>query len=146
MTSYQDDDTQSLISTVSVPLPSAPPPTGPNTVVGVELPTADEIGRLLIFSDTFRIARGTPATSAVATQDVPKPPVTEAEERGGVPENTVWPEVVDEKIVDGMKRLAQYANDMHALDPSKSVEQYYGERLAKLLREGEVKFNMEFLK
>ena len=37
------------------------------------------------------------------------------------------------------------ASDEHAEGTSKSAEQYYSERLAKLIKEGEMKFDSKYL-
>ena len=67
MTSVQDDNAMSVASSAQVP--NAPPPTGPNTVVGEKLPTADEIGLRLMHSATFRtVGKSTPSGSVVAAQ------------------------------------------------------------------------------
>ncbi|KAK4628366.1 uncharacterized protein CLAFUR5_04179 [Fulvia fulva] len=66
MTSVMDDDAQSVNSSIQVP--AAPPPTGPNTVVGEQLPTADEINRhiipvLKVLADVRTLQLAEPAAS-----------------------------------------------------------------------------------
>lgn len=41
----------------------------------------------------------------------------------------------------GLKRLAMLAKDEHKKDSSKSVEQYYSERLAELIKDAELEFD-----
>lgn len=62
------------------------------------------------------------------------------------PEQSIWLEVAEERLVDGLGRLVQYAKDMNTRDPTKTVGHYYSERLAKMLKEGAVEFDLNYMK
>ncbi|KAK1022374.1 hypothetical protein LTR33_018260 [Friedmanniomyces endolithicus] len=57
------------------------------------------------------------------------------------PEHSNWANVAEEDVVSGLKRLAMLARDEHKVDPSKTVEQIYSERLAKLIKANELQFD-----
>lgn len=65
---------------------------------------------------------------------------------GGVTESTLWESEAKLTAAHGLQRLVQLAKDQHVVDPSKSVQAYYSEHLAKLIKEAEVAFDALKLK
>lgn len=63
----------------------------------------------------------------------------------GVAEKTTWEDEALEMASLGLARLVQLAKDEHALDSSKSVEQYFSAHLAKVIKEAEVEFDVAAL-
>lgn len=61
-------------------------------------------------------------------------------------EHSMWAVVAEEDVALALKRMAQSARDEHQKDPSKSVEQYYSERLARLIGVAEVEFDASYLR
>ncbi|KAK5131163.1 hypothetical protein LTR08_001249 [Meristemomyces frigidus] len=57
------------------------------------------------------------------------------------PEHSIWAHFADEDVSLSLKRLAMVARDLHKSDDSKSVKQYYSERLATLIAQSEVEFD-----
>jgi hypothetical protein len=49
-------------------------------------------------------------------------------------------------VENALKRLAMLAKDENQLDPRKSVKAYYSERLAKILKDAEIEFDVKFMK
>ena len=61
------------------------------------------------------------------------------------PEHSTWATVVEEDVKIALSRCAVLARDEHQKDDSKSVQQYYSERLASLLKEAEVEFDPQYM-
>ncbi|TKA74078.1 hypothetical protein B0A55_05229 [Friedmanniomyces simplex] len=61
------------------------------------------------------------------------------------PEHSNWANVAEEDVMVGLKRLTMLARDEHKVDPTKTIEQIYSERLAKLIRESELQFDLGVL-
>ncbi|KAK4955353.1 hypothetical protein LTR10_007548 [Elasticomyces elasticus] len=64
---------------------------------------------------------------------------------GVFPEHSNWADFADQDVVVGLKRLMMLAMDINKVEPNKTVERIYSERLAKLIKEGEIKFDTSFL-
>lgn len=60
-------------------------------------------------------------------------------------ETNNWAEYVMEDVAKAFERLAQLANDEHAADSKMTAEEYYGIRLAALIKGGPVAFDAELL-
>lgn len=60
-------------------------------------------------------------------------------------EYATWVSLAKEDISRGLERLARAAKDLHKIDESVSVEQYYSENLAEVLKEAEIKFDPKYL-
>ncbi|KAK5114467.1 hypothetical protein LTR62_002402 [Meristemomyces frigidus] len=58
------------------------------------------------------------------------------------PEHSTWATVAEEDTMVGLKRLTMLAKDEHKLNPKKTVDQYFSERLAKLIKDAELKFDV----
>ncbi len=56
-----------------------------------------------------------------------------------------WGDEAEETVRGALAVLAQLARDENKADPSKSVEEFFSQRLAKLVREGEVQFDVALL-
>lgn len=50
--------------------------------------------------------------------------------------------MAEEDVENALKRLAMAAKDEHERDPSKTVKQYYSEALAKIIKDGEIEFDV----
>ncbi|KAK4574240.1 hypothetical protein LTR86_002001 [Recurvomyces mirabilis] len=61
------------------------------------------------------------------------------------PEHSTWAGVAEEDVTSGLKRLTMLAKDENKLNPSKSVSEYFSERLAKLIKDAEPDFNPKAL-
>ncbi|KAK0262294.1 hypothetical protein LTS09_003720 [Friedmanniomyces endolithicus] len=61
------------------------------------------------------------------------------------PEHSNWANIAEEDVVSGLKRLTMLARDEHKVDPSKTVEEIYSERLAKLIKACELQFDLSKL-
>lgn len=61
-------------------------------------------------------------------------------------EHSTWAVIAEEDVKLALKRMAQSARDEHQKDPSKSVEDYYSERLARLIGTAEVEFDARYLR
>ena len=61
------------------------------------------------------------------------------------PEHSMLGPVAEEDVELGLRRLAMLAKDEHQQDGSKSVEEYYSVRLAKLIKKAEVAFDAKHL-
>lgn len=61
-------------------------------------------------------------------------------------EFTTWGPVAEEDTSRALKRMAMLARDEHTKDPRRSVEEYYSERLARLIEEAEVEFDATHLR
>ncbi|KAK5689509.1 hypothetical protein LTR97_012849 [Elasticomyces elasticus] len=64
---------------------------------------------------------------------------------GVFPEHSNWADFADQDVVVGLKRLMMLAMDINKVEPDKTVEQIYSQRLAKLIMEGEIKFDASLL-
>ncbi|KAK4889958.1 hypothetical protein LTR27_011288 [Elasticomyces elasticus] len=64
---------------------------------------------------------------------------------GVFPEHSNWADFADQDVMVGLKRMMMLARDVNKIDPSKTVEHIYSERLAKLITEAEIKFDKSFL-
>ena len=60
-------------------------------------------------------------------------------------EHSTWVNVAVEDITRGLKRLAEAASDLHKIDDSKTIEEYYSEILANVVKEADVKFDPKYL-
>lgn len=56
-------------------------------------------------------------------------------------EHSFWEGIAEEDTAIGLKRLAMLAKDECKKDDSKTAEQYYSERLSKIIKEGEIKYD-----
>ncbi|GAB7323159.1 hypothetical protein MBLNU13_g05657t1 [Cladosporium sp. NU13] len=83
-----------------------------------------------------KAAAATAATAAATPMTGPKP---------GVLEYTTWGPVAEEDTERALKRMAMLARDEHQKDPSFTVEEYYSMRLAKLIEEAEISFDVTHL-
>lgn len=57
------------------------------------------------------------------------------------PEFNIWETDAEEDVSHGLKRLATLARDLHQQDSSKSVGEYYSERLIALIQETGIEFD-----
>ncbi|EME81116.1 uncharacterized protein MYCFIDRAFT_77044 [Pseudocercospora fijiensis CIRAD86] len=139
-TSVSGGDTESVISAPQIP--GAPPPTRTHTVAG-DLPDYDYIQAKLANAHL-----STPPTSVRAGEDAAgaKLGSITSEESAEFMEANNWAENAEEDLLNALHRIATAANDEHKADPSKSVEEYYSVRVAKVLKEGPIKFDTEYLK
>jgi hypothetical protein len=62
-----------------------------------------------------------------------------------VHEHSVWEDVAREDLGNAIGRTKQYAMDMHCLDNSRSVEDFYSELLATMISKGDLKFDAAYL-
>jgi hypothetical protein len=62
------------------------------------------------------------------------------------PEASTWGQLAIEDMENALKRLVMLAKDEHAADQSKSVEAYYSEYLAKIIKEAEIEFDLNYMK
>lgn len=60
-------------------------------------------------------------------------------------EHSIWEGIAEEDVEQALKRLAMLARDEFKKDQSKSVGRYYSERLAKLIKGAEIKFDDDAL-
>lgn len=60
-------------------------------------------------------------------------------DRVGVVEHSFWNDTVREDLVRVLLRLGQLASDMHGVDDSKPIHQYYDEELSKAMNEAATK-------
>ena len=60
-------------------------------------------------------------------------------------EASIWHEIAIEDVTNAIKRMGTAAKDMHKLDDSKTVEEYYSETLADIINKGEIKFDPKYL-
>lgn len=60
-------------------------------------------------------------------------------------ENSTWSAIAEEDTQRALKRMAMLAHDEYVKDPRRSVQEYYSERLAKLIEEAEVAFDAAHL-
>lgn len=75
-------------------------------------------------------------------------PTREAEDQDHIDhvhEGSTWVHVAMEDISRGLERLAMAANDLHMIDESKSVDQFYSEKLAMVLKAGKIQFDPRYL-
>ncbi|KAK0863059.1 hypothetical protein LTR87_016364 [Friedmanniomyces endolithicus] len=158
ITSTSITEVESVASTQSRIYP-APPLNSPMTMSEVgdrELPNADSLAdKLQAMPKNFM--NFTPPTSVSDTKErVERIPRSERETmrtptkslgtktpptKDLFPEHSNWANVAEEDVVSGLKRLAMLARDEHKVDPSKTVEQIYSERLAKLIKANELQFD-----
>ncbi|CAK4031757.1 Hypothetical predicted protein [Lecanosticta acicola] len=126
-TSIADDETRSVTSQ-----PAAPPPTI------MEGPHPAELQELLEKVNSSSVAsEGTAKGDTFpAEQDAASPEY---------PEHSNWAEHAEEDVKKALSRLLNLAVDEHKAGPGKSVQEYYSERLAKLLREGLIAFDCSYL-
>lgn len=61
------------------------------------------------------------------------------------PEHSNWEAVAEEDLEKALKRLAMLAKDEHKVDPSKPVEAYYSKRLANIVRQADLEFDIKAL-
>lgn len=61
-------------------------------------------------------------------------------------EYSAWAVVAEEDTMRALQRMAMLARDEHAHDQSRTVQQHYSARLAKLIGEAEIQFDAEQLK
>lgn len=73
-------------------------------------------------------------------------PRDEAKEKEGVKEGSVWQDDAVWAAENGLRKLAQLAHDLHEQDPSKSVEKYFSEHLAGIVKEIGIEVDTELLK
>jgi hypothetical protein len=59
------------------------------------------------------------------------------------PEGSNWADDAESSVLAALARLQQLAHDEHKSDPDKTSDEYFGERLAKLLKQ--VKFDIKYL-
>ncbi|KAK5124467.1 hypothetical protein LTR85_001684 [Meristemomyces frigidus] len=57
-------------------------------------------------------------------------------------EHSIWEGIAEEDVEKALQRLAMLAKDEFKKDRGKSVEKYYSDRLAKLLKGAEIKFDV----
>lgn len=62
------------------------------------------------------------------------------------PEASAWEGFAEEDVEKGLQRLAMLAKDLHKVDNTKTAEQHYSERLSKILKGAEFKFDASKLK
>ncbi|KAK4545131.1 hypothetical protein LTR36_003682 [Oleoguttula mirabilis] len=60
-------------------------------------------------------------------------------------EHSIWEGIAEEDVEKALQRLTRLAQDEHKKDRGKSIEQYYSERLAKLIKGAEIKFDYSVL-
>lgn len=76
------------------------------------------------------------------------PSTPKASDHNGIPhfhEHTTWTNVAKEDIERGLQRLATAARDEHQIDGSKTVQDYYSEKLAEVIKRAEIKFDVTYL-
>ena len=64
---------------------------------------------------------------------------------GHVHENSTWVKLAVEDVERGLERLATAAKDEHKIDPTKTVEEYYSETLAEIIKGAEIKLDPKHL-
>ncbi|KAI5364207.1 hypothetical protein Slin15195_G098650 [Septoria linicola] len=69
----------------------------------------------------------------------------DTDESEGVLEFNNWGDEAEDAIHAALAKLAQLARDEHKANPEKTVEQYFSQRLGKLLTQGEVQFDSRYL-
>lgn len=62
-----------------------------------------------------------------------------------VHEGSTWTHVAMEDISRGLERLAMAADDLHLIDGNKTIEEYYNEKLAQVLKAGKIQFDPKYL-
>ncbi|KAK0946932.1 hypothetical protein LTR29_001514 [Friedmanniomyces endolithicus] len=162
ITSTSITEIESVASTQSRIYP-APPLNSPMTLSEVgdrELPNADSLAdKLHAMPQIF--VNFTPPTSVSDTKEgVERIPRSERETmrtptkslgtktpptKDLFPEHSNWANVAEEDVISGLKRLTMLARDEHKVDPSRTVEEIYSERLAKLLKACELQFDQSKL-
>jgi len=60
-------------------------------------------------------------------------------------EESTWSAVAEEDTQRALKRMAMLAHDEYVKDPRRSIQEYYSERLARLIEEAEVAFDAAHL-
>lgn len=60
-------------------------------------------------------------------------------------EFATWKENAIQETHQGLRRIARAAKDHNKIDPTKSVEEHYGEILSKVLKEAEIKLDPKYL-
>lgn len=92
----------------------------------------------------------TPPRRAEILREAQKGGAGHARDEGGVSEgvreSSVWQDEAVYLAENGLRRLAQLAHDLHEQDPSKSVEQYFSEHLAGIVKEIGIEVDVELLK
>ncbi|EMC95743.1 hypothetical protein BAUCODRAFT_148622 [Baudoinia panamericana UAMH 10762] len=77
--------------------------------------------------------------AATPTQTVQSPPSKL------FPEHSTWADLAEEDVSKGLQRLFRVARDEHSLGSSKTIEEYYSQRLGKLLKGAEIRFDPKYL-
>ena len=78
--------------------------------------------------------------------DTPRPaPNNPTPPNEHVHEHSIWMTAASEDIEHGLARLATAAEDSHRIDDSKTVEEYYSEKLAELIQSGRIRFDPSYL-
>ncbi|KAF2211216.1 hypothetical protein CERZMDRAFT_98533 [Cercospora zeae-maydis SCOH1-5] len=122
-------DTASVVS-APINLPDGHQVTRANTVAG-DLRPLNELHAHHIHA---RLASGERLDKAITSDSE------------GCLEYSNWGDEAEEAVRVGLAKLAQLARDQHLANPQKSVNEYYSERLSKLINEAEVELDVKLLK
>lgn len=71
---------------------------------------------------------------------------SESEASVKYPEASNWAREAVEDLENALTRMAMLAKDEHAVDPSKSVKELYSARLAQVIKDGEIEFDLNYMK
>jgi hypothetical protein len=114
--------------------------------------TRDHKGRLTDFGQvgvqgSWRTQREDKCIDVADNTDAPTPTKASMGDKtppeSRFPEHSTWAAVAEEDVMVGLKRLSMLALDENKMNPTRSVEDYYSERLSKLLRDAELKFDIK---
>ncbi|GIZ48908.1 hypothetical protein CKM354_001195100 [Cercospora kikuchii] len=136
-------DTASVAS-APINLPDGHPVTRANTVAGDVRP----LNELHAHHIHARLASGLSQSTLLTSVDsfgerLEKQLTAESE---GCFEYSNWGDEAEEAVRVGLAKLAQLARDENMANPEKSVNEYYSERLGKIIQEAEVEFDVKFFK
>lgn len=76
------------------------------------------------------------------------PTRSEAEDKDHIEhvhEGSTWVNLAMEDVARGLERLAMAAKDLNKIESSKSVEEYYNEMLAEVLKAAQIQFDLKYL-
>ncbi|KJX93984.1 hypothetical protein TI39_contig4229g00004 [Zymoseptoria brevis] len=133
-------DTASIAS--SNPSPGAPHPTPANTVAG-DLPSMEYVAQKVagFFIGDAPIGRGHASSLTLTAKSSPEEELTIE-----YPEASNWAREAIEDLENALARMAMLAKDEHAVDNSKSVKELYSAHLAQVIKDGEIEFDLNFMK
>ncbi|KAM3414203.1 hypothetical protein BST61_g10861 [Cercospora zeina] len=136
-------DTASVMS-APINLPDGHPVTRANTVAGDLRPLNELHAHHIHARLASGLSQSTLMTSIESFGERLDKVVTSDSE--GCLEYSNWGDEAEQAVRAGLAKLAQLARDENLANPEKSANEYYSERLAKLVNEAEVEFDIKFLK